>query len=69
MGDKVGLHPVWVMFALLAGGSLFGFLGVLLAVPVAAIIGVLIRFALQQYISSPYYAGPQDASSEETWRP
>jgi predicted PurR-regulated permease PerM len=69
VGGKVGLHPVWVMFALLAGGSLFGFLGVLLAVPVAAIIGVLTRFALQQYIASPYYAGPQDASSEETWRP
>jgi predicted PurR-regulated permease PerM len=69
VGDKVGLHPVWVMFALLAGGSLFGFLGVLLAVPVAAVIGVLIRFALQRYISSPYYAGPQDASSEEIWRP
>jgi predicted PurR-regulated permease PerM len=69
VGDKVGLHPVWVMFALLAGGSLFGFLGVLLAVPVAAIIGVLIRFALQQYISSPYYAGTRNGSSEETWRP
>lgn len=69
VGDKVGLHPVWVMFALLAGGSLFGFLGVLLAVPVAAVIGVLIRFALQQYIASPYYAGAGDASSEETWRP
>jgi predicted PurR-regulated permease PerM len=69
VGDKVGLHPVWVMFALLAGGSLFGFLGVLLAVPVAAVIGVLMRFALQQYIASPYYAGTRDGSSDETWRP
>jgi predicted PurR-regulated permease PerM len=69
VGGKVGLHPVWVMFALLAGGSLFGFLGVLLAVPVAAIIGVLTRFALQQYIASPYYAGSQDDSSEENWQP
>jgi predicted PurR-regulated permease PerM len=69
VGEKVGLHPVWVMFALLAGGSLFGFLGVLLAVPVAAVIGVLTRFALQQYIASPYYAEPGDASSDETWRP
>ena len=57
VGDKVGLHAVWVMFALLAGGSLFGFVGVLLAVPVAAVIGVLTRFALRQYLSSPYYRG------------
>lgn len=57
VGDKVGLHAVWVMFALLAGGSLFGFLGVLLAVPVAAVIGVLTRFALRQYLSSSYYRG------------
>lgn len=57
VGDKVGLHPVWVMFALLAGGSLFGFVGVLLAVPVAAVIGVLTRFALRQYLDSAYYRG------------
>ncbi|BAI71951.1 hypothetical protein AZL_013130 [Azospirillum sp. B510] len=57
VGDKVGLHAVWVMFALLAGGSLFGFVGVLLAVPVAAVIGVLTRFALRQYLSSSYYRG------------
>lgn len=57
VGEKVGLHPVWVMFALLAGASLFGFLGVLLAVPVAAVIGVLTRFALRQYLDSPYYRG------------
>jgi hypothetical protein len=42
---------------------------VLLAVPVAAVIGVLMRFALQQYIASPYYAGARDGSSDETWRP
>lgn len=59
VGDKVGLHAVWVMFALLAGGSLFGFLGVLLAVPVAAVIGVLTRFALRQYLSSGYYRGEE----------
>ncbi len=57
VGDKVGLHAVWVIFALLAGGSLFGFVGVLLAVPVAAVIGVLARFALRQYLASPYYRG------------
>ncbi|ACI98951.1 AI-2E family transporter [Rhodospirillum centenum] len=57
VGERVGLHPVWVMFALLAGGSLFGFVGVLLAVPVAAVIGVLVRFGLRQYLSSTYYMG------------
>ncbi|MDP9196911.1 MAG: AI-2E family transporter [Pseudomonadota bacterium] len=57
VGGKVGLHPVWVIFALLAGGSLFGFLGVLLAVPVAAVIGVLVRFALRRYLNSSYYQG------------
>ena len=49
------LHPVWVIFALLAFGSLFGLLGVLLAVPMAAAIGVLVRFALARYLASPLY--------------
>ncbi len=57
VGESIGLHPVWVMFALLAGGSLFGFTGVLLAVPVAAVAGVLVRFALGRYRSSPYFRG------------
>ncbi|MSP81673.1 MAG: AI-2E family transporter [Alphaproteobacteria bacterium] len=57
VGDRVGLHAVWVMFALVAGGALFGFVGVLLAVPVAAVIGVLARFALTQYMASPLYRG------------
>ncbi|MFV3073426.1 AI-2E family transporter [Niveispirillum fermenti] len=57
VGDKVGLHPVWVIFALMAGGALFGFVGVLLAVPVAAVIGVLARFALKQYMESSLYRG------------
>lgn len=57
VGDKVGLHPVWIMFALLAGGTLFGFVGILLAVPVSAVIGVLVRFALKQYLQSPIYHG------------
>ena len=61
VGDKVGLHPVWVMFALLAGGSLFGFVGVLLAVPVASVIGVLTRFALGRYLASDYYNGAVDS--------
>jgi predicted PurR-regulated permease PerM len=57
VGDRVGLHPVWIMFALLAGGSLFGFVGVLLAVPTAAVIGVLVRFMLQRYRQSALYRG------------
>lgn len=55
VGESVGLHPVWLMFALLAFGSLFGFVGLLLAVPVAASIGVLVRFALERYLQSPLY--------------
>jgi predicted PurR-regulated permease PerM len=57
VGDRVGLHPVWIIFALLAGGTLFGFLGLLLAVPTAAAIGVLVRFALSRYLDSSVYLG------------
>ena len=57
VGETVGLHPVWLMFALLAAGSLFGFLGLLIAVPLAAAIGVLTRFALQQYLQSRLHGG------------
>jgi predicted PurR-regulated permease PerM len=57
VGDSVGLHPVWLMFALLAFGSLFGFVGLLLAVPLAAAVGVIARFALRQYLTSPLYRG------------
>jgi predicted PurR-regulated permease PerM len=57
VGNRVGLHPVWVIFALLAGGALFGFVGLLLAVPIAAAIGVLIRFAAVQYRDSRYFRG------------
>ena len=57
VGDSVGLHPVWLMFALFAFGSLFGFVGLLLAVPLAAAVGVLTRFALERYLASPLYTG------------
>jgi predicted PurR-regulated permease PerM len=57
VGDRVGLHPVWIMFALLAGGSLFGFVGVLVAVPVAAVIGVIVRHLLGRYRQSTLYRG------------
>ncbi|HAX91429.1 MAG TPA: AI-2E family transporter [Rhodospirillaceae bacterium] len=55
VGDRVGLHPVWILFALFAGGSLLGFLGILIAVPVAAILGVIIRLAIGRYKGSAYY--------------
>jgi predicted PurR-regulated permease PerM len=57
VGDRVGLHPVWVIFALLAFGYLFGFVGLLVAVPLAATIGVLARFALKRYLQSSFYTG------------
>lgn len=56
VGASVGLHPVWVMFALFAFGAIFGFVGLLLAVPLAAVVGVLCRFALRRYMASPLFA-------------
>lgn len=61
VGDRVGLHPVWIIFALLAGGALFGFLGLLLAVPVASVIGVAVRFSIAQYRESRLYLGHSPA--------
>jgi len=55
VGDSVGLHPLWLMFALFAFGYLFGFLGLLLAVPLAAAVGVLTRFGVERYLDSPLY--------------
>ncbi len=63
VGDRVGLHPVWVIFALLAGGALFGFTGVLLAVPVAATVGVLVRYFIRKYLESDLYGGERDSSA------
>jgi predicted PurR-regulated permease PerM len=57
VGDRIGLHPVAVIFAVLAGGQLFGFLGMLLALPVAAIANVLLRYAHERYTQSHLYAG------------
>jgi predicted PurR-regulated permease PerM len=57
VGDRVGLHPVWILFALLTGAALFGFVGVLLAVPTAAVIGVGMRFAIGRYLAGPFYNG------------
>jgi predicted PurR-regulated permease PerM len=57
VGKSVGLHPVWLMFALFAFGALFGFVGVLVAVPAAAAVGVLVRFAISRYLESDLYYG------------
>ncbi len=57
VGDKIGMHPVAVIFAILAGGQLFGFLGVLLALPSAAIVMVLLRYLHARYKSSELYVG------------
>lgn len=57
VGDKVGLHPLWIVFGMLAGGALFGLVGILIAVPVTAVIGVLVRFAMQRYLQSTLYNG------------
>jgi predicted PurR-regulated permease PerM len=61
LGDRVELHAVWVIFALFAGGAAFGFVGVLLAVPVSATIGVLARYWLRRYLRSPLYLDPPSA--------
>ncbi|MEZ0470628.1 AI-2E family transporter [Luteimonas salinilitoris] len=57
VGDRIGLHPVAVIFAVMAGGQLFGFVGMLLALPVAAVANVLITFAQERYRESRLYAG------------
>ena len=57
VGSKVGLHPVWLIFALFAFSSLFGFVGTLIAVPVSAAIAVLARFGIRSYLQSSVYRG------------
>jgi predicted PurR-regulated permease PerM len=64
VGASVGLHPVWLMFALLAFSSLFGFVGLLLAVPLAAAVGVIARHALARYMDSPLYRGSRIVESQ-----
>jgi predicted PurR-regulated permease PerM len=67
VGESVGLHPVWLMFALFAFGALFGFVGLLVAVPAAAACGVLVRFAISRYLDSDLYHGrAQDVPVRKT---
>jgi len=65
VGDKIGLHPVAVIFAVMAGGQLFGFVGILLALPVAAVLAVIVRYMHEVYISSEMY-GTSDKHSSNT---
>lgn len=64
VGGRVGLSPIWIIFAMLAGGSLFGLTGVLIALPVAAIAGVLVRFGIDQYLDSDLYRGDGEDSEK-----
>ncbi|QRM54914.1 AI-2E family transporter [Sinorhizobium sp. BG8] len=65
VGSQVGLHPVWLMFALFAFGALFGFVGLLVAVPAAAAVGVLVRYGLGRYLDSDLYHGANTPPSIE----
>jgi len=59
VGHRVGLHPVWIFFAIISGAHLMGFAGILIAVPVAAVVGVLVRFGVRQYKESALYKEPR----------
>ena len=69
VGKSVGLHPVWLIFALSVFGALFGFVGMLVAVPVAAAIGVVIRHGTGAYLDSALYRGPKTAQGTDNDRP
>jgi predicted PurR-regulated permease PerM len=64
VGDSIGLHPVWLMFALLAFGQLFGFVGLVIAVPTAAAAGVVARHLIGVYLRSPFYRGSSAAGGQ-----
>ncbi|MEW9807529.1 AI-2E family transporter [Mesorhizobium marinum] len=64
VGKSVGLHPVWLMFALFAFGALFGFVGLLIAVPAASAVAVLVRFAISRYLESPLYTGHAEPAED-----
>lgn len=66
VGDRIGLHPVWVIFSLLAGGVLYGFVGILFALPVAAALGVIVRYCLELYLKSSYYLGQTSFHQNES---
>ncbi len=57
VGSRIGLHPAWLIFALIAFGYLFGFVGMLVAVPLSAVVGVVVRTLMAQYAESDFYQG------------
>ncbi len=65
VGDRIRLHPVWVIFAVLGGGTLFGFVGMMVALPVAALLGVIIRFGVDKYLESDTYQGHEEANTNK----
>jgi predicted PurR-regulated permease PerM len=66
VGNRIGIHPLWVLFAVFAGGELAGVIGVFLAVPVAAILGVIVRWLMEEYLKSPIYrSGPRSAETAD----
>jgi len=69
VGDRIGLHPVAVIFAVMAGGQLFGFLGMLLALPVAAVMNVLLHYVNERYQQSELYSGPVLVNTSPPERP
>lgn len=69
LGQSVGLHPLWILFAIMAGGSLFGLTGMFLAVPVVASIGVLTGFFLEEYRKSPYYEDKNKSGKKTDRKP
>lgn len=66
VGKSIGLHPVWLMFALFAFGTLFGFVGLLIAVPASAAVAVLVRFVLGRYLESELYVGHKKAKPKKS---
>jgi predicted PurR-regulated permease PerM len=65
VGNSIGLHPVWLILALSVFGALFGFVGMLIAVPLAAALGVFVRFAAEQYRNGPLYRGVTETGQSE----
>ena len=64
VGESVGLHPVWLILALTVFGSIFGFVGMLVAVPLAAALGVVVRFLVDRYTESRLYRGLSDTTED-----
>jgi predicted PurR-regulated permease PerM len=67
VGDRVGLHPVWIMFAVLAGGKLLGPIGVIIGVPLVGTLAILLKVAMRQYKNSRYYLGQMPSQNNNEY--